>query len=483
VRRFAWPVSVVGGSLLIAVALRLPAFDLPLNRDEALYATVGSFGGFFDVLPYADIFDHKQPLIYPVYWLLDLVAPRKLGAIRLAAAVPPGLACAALILTLAPCIGRARALAAGAFVLVATSSLLVEGTDLNTEHLLGLTGALPVLYALTRVRSPWRWTPVVCGLLLGLALLTKAVAVFLIPAVVPALLAGAAVRERSRLRELALFAAGAAALPLAVALAYAAGGALGDLWYANYTFNRLYIDAVPRRLLPTGRSEIVTLVAVGTAAGLLALLDRRGRLLLVGTLLLWLAGAAIGAQLSSRGYRHYYVPVLVPACALACLPIIRAGHAPTMRKAVAAVAAVAALIAIAPFARTVAETFGKTGSQLALETYPTEARPWLVQYAIGRAIRARASPGDRLHVFGSEPAFYWTSGVRPASMFAYDIPVSIDPGRALPVVRQDLCRNPPRFLVDPAARELAPRPRCLATLPYQPFVAINGVTALELTRR
>ena len=83
---------MVGGALGIAVALRLPAFDLPLNRDEALYATVGSFGGFFDVLPYADVFDHKQPLIYPVYWLLDLVAPRKLGAIRLAAAVPPGLA-------------------------------------------------------------------------------------------------------------------------------------------------------------------------------------------------------------------------------------------------------------------------------------------------------------------------------------------------------------------------------------------------------
>ena len=474
---------MVGGSLLVALLLRLPALDMPLNRDEALYATIGSVGGLFDVLPYADVFDHKQPLIYGVYWLLDLVAPRKLGAIRMAAAVPPGLASAALILALAPCIGRARALAAGALALVATASLLVEGTDLNTEHLLALTGALPVLYALTMARSPWRWTPVVCGLLLGLAMLTKAVAVFLLPALVPALLAGAAVRERSGPRELFLFAAGAAAVPLTVALWYAARGALDDLWYANYTFNRLYVDAVPRRLLPTGRTEILTLVTVGTAVGILALLDRRGRSLLVGTLLLWLAGAAVGAQLSSRGFPHYYAPVLLPACALLCVPIVGADRAPAARRAAAAVATVAALIVVGPFARTVADTIGKTGSQLAIEAYGTEARPWLVQYAVGSAIRERASPGDRLHVFGSEPGFYWTSGVRPASKFAYDIPFSIDPSRYLPVVQRELCRRPPRFLVDPAARELAPRPRCLATLSYRPFIAINGATALELVRR
>ena len=97
-RQLAWPAVVIASSLCIAIALRLPAFDMPLNRDESLYATVGWFGGFFDVLPYADIFDHKQPLIYSVYWLLDVLAPLKLGAIRLAAALSSGLAAAALIL-------------------------------------------------------------------------------------------------------------------------------------------------------------------------------------------------------------------------------------------------------------------------------------------------------------------------------------------------------------------------------------------------
>ena len=381
-RWIVWPAVVVGGALGIAVALRLPAFDLPLNRDEALYATVGSFGGFFDVLPYADVFDHKQPLIYPVYWLLDLVAPRKLGAIRLAAAVPPGLAAAALVLTLAPWIGRVRALAAGGLVLVATASVLVEGTDLNTEHLLVLTGALPVLYALAQTRSRWRWTPVVCGLLLGLAILTKAVAVFVIPAVVLPLLAGAAERGGSR-RELVLFAAAAAVLPLGVAVFYAAVGALDDLWYANYTFNRLYVDSTPRRLLPVGRGEILKLVTLGAAVGVVALVAQRGRSLLAGTLLLWLAGAAVGAQLSGRGYPHYYAPVLVPACALICLPVVRPDGAPVVRNVAAAVAAVAALVAVAPFARTISETVGKTGSRAGVRHLRGAGA------AVDRAIRRR----------------------------------------------------------------------------------------------
>src|SRR5215210_6249962 len=105
-------------ALAAAAALRLPALDMPLDRDLAAYATIGRSAGRFGLLPYRDLFDHKQPLVYVVFWLLDLVAPQKVGAVRLAAAVPSPLAALALAAVLRPHIGGRRALAAAALVVV-----------------------------------------------------------------------------------------------------------------------------------------------------------------------------------------------------------------------------------------------------------------------------------------------------------------------------------------------------------------------------
>ncbi|HEU5241449.1 MAG TPA: thermonuclease family protein, partial [Ornithinibacter sp.] len=85
----------------------------PLDRDLALYATIGQRLGL-DSLPYRDLFDHKQPLIHYVYGGLDLIAPGSLLAIRLAAAVPSALVAALLLVYLEPLAGFRRAAAAAA---------------------------------------------------------------------------------------------------------------------------------------------------------------------------------------------------------------------------------------------------------------------------------------------------------------------------------------------------------------------------------
>ncbi len=475
--------ALSGAALVVAVILRLPALNMPLDRDQGAYATIGQFGGFFDVLPYRDVFDHKQPLIYAVHWLLDLLAPRKVGAVRLAAAVPSALVAALVVHTLWPRIGPWRAALAAAVALLCGASLLVEGMDLNTEHLLVLTAALPVLVALRFERSTRDWVPLTVGVLVGLAALTKAVGVFVLPAALIPLLAGAARAERSALRTVVLTGAGLAVPLGGIALFYAAAGGLSDLWYTNYTYNRLYVEGggdVP----PGANAEVVALVRAGLVAGLVALVGGRKHAILTLTLLTWLAGAVIGAKLAARPVPHYFAPVLVPACALLFVPLLAgAGPGDVRASRVANVVVAAVVLVVAwPFATGIADTMGRNGSQLSYQAYGNQARVWVVAYALGEEIRRRSTPEDRMFVIGAEPEYYWTSGVRPASYYIYAPPGGFDEQRYMTRVARDVCSRPPRWVIDASALKFSPPLRCLARLPYEGVMHKNGVDVYELQR-
>ena len=84
------PMLALGLCLACAVLLRLPALGMPLERDEGVYAAIGR--ALPGSLPYRDLVDHKQPVVYPVYWLLDVIAPRSDTIVHVASAVAGGLA-------------------------------------------------------------------------------------------------------------------------------------------------------------------------------------------------------------------------------------------------------------------------------------------------------------------------------------------------------------------------------------------------------
>ena len=132
-----------------ALVLRVPAYGLPLDRDAAVYQVIGRAlrGG---ELPYVDLIDHKQPLVYPVYALIDLVAPGSVAAPRVVSALVSAVA-AVLVFWLLR--GGARGATAAALVVVIGASRYVQGFDLNTEHLLLVTGTLPIVLARPRPRA------------------------------------------------------------------------------------------------------------------------------------------------------------------------------------------------------------------------------------------------------------------------------------------------------------------------------------------
>lgn len=427
--------------VILAWLLRLPALDMPLNRDEAVYAVIGDQGGP-GLLPYRDLFDHKQPLVYPVYWALAQLAPLKLGAIRLAAALAGGLAGAALFLALRRRIGGPRAGAAAAMAVLVGTSTFVEGYDLNTEHLLVLTGSAAVLGALALERSPDRRVPMAVGLLAGLAVCTKAVFALTVPVLLIPLLAGRAARGLAPAGTVARFAAAAAAVPLLAFAGFAAAGAAGDFWAANVTYNRAYVEASPGPLAFPGRlGPIWALCAAALVAGAVRLVRAGGRDVLAWTLLGWLVAAFVGAKLSGYNFPHYYAPCVPPAVALLWLPGARGRRWTSL-------AATAVAIALAvPFARSVGLAFGETGAELSARQYGAGyAGVWGMQHAVGRMLAGRARPGDRLFVAGAEPGFYWTSRLRPATRYLYDYTRGFRSDWSAEI-RRGVCERPPRFVI------------------------------------
>lgn len=404
----------------------------PLDLDSSVYSTVGAHLGP-GWLPYRDVFDHKQPLVYAVYWVIDVTAPRDASGVRVAAAVV-AIVAALLLLGMRRQVGRRRAFAMSAVLAVLAGSSAVEGGDLNTEHLLVLTTGVAMILPLTRWRSAWVWLPVVSGALLGLAALTKVVGLFVAPAALLPLLAGRAARSHSVPRTLALFAAGAAAPAVALLAFYAAADGLGALWYDNVVYNLAYVGGSGSKSLGWWFAvphPLRWLVLGALLAGIVRLLASKGRDVLTISVMLWLAGALLGAKWGRRDFPHYFAPVLTPAVVLVCLPLLAADFS-RLRQRLVSMALVA--VSIGPLLLPMAAEF-----RLPVDVYSSPT-------AVGDLLAGRGRAGDRLFVAGSHTWVYATSGIRPATRYIYDLPRGTIKDFDSTIERE-LSSRPPRFVV------------------------------------
>ncbi|MEO8689642.1 MAG: glycosyltransferase family 39 protein [Solirubrobacteraceae bacterium] len=463
-----------GGCLVAAVGLRVPALAMPLDRDTALYAAIGQRIGF-DRLPYRDFFDHKQPLIHWVYALLDLLAPGSLAGIRLAAAVPSALVAAGLFVFLERVAGARRAVAAAGLVVLLSASTTLQGTDLNTEHLLTLPAAATALWALSLDRPGMRGGPFAIGLVGGVAILAKASAGPIVLAALIPLLTARGSRGQSALATIVRFGAGLV-LPLAVVVTgYEAAGALDDFVFANWTYNSRYVGQYGFTLRPLGPEAVQLLFGAALCWGVVRLSSVSGRDVLTWTLLAWLLGAWLGAQASSRGYAHYYAPVVAPAVALLVLPPRPVSRALGLaRGAALAVGALAVVLIAVP----VAGNFGRSGDEISADVYgPEELELWKPADVVGSFLRRRDPRAD-LFVVGSEPQYYWRSGLRAANRWLFDYPVGVAPERFLPEVA-GLCVDGPRFVVIAARVMPAYARHCTARSGYSEILRRGPITVLE----
>ena len=370
VKTGAGVITAIAGLLLMlgAVLLRIPSLKQPMDRDMALYAAIGQWANW-DTLPYRDLFDHKQPLIYGVYWALHKLAPHSLVAIRLTAALVAGLA-AVLVFVLLVRRGRALAAVAATLTLVLGASPLLQGADLNTEHLLGPFSVAAVLLPLVARDEVGRRRDLLlalAGVCAGISVLCKVIgAAVVVPALI--LVLSPVLGDRRAILRSVLVYLGAAAVPVVLVIAfYAAAGSLSDFWFGNWTYNRRYLDqyvtAYGRRPW-TAITHLSVLVALSGAAVTAYLGARQGRSALAWATLLWLATTFLSGLFGARDFAHYYVPVIPPAAIALALPIAALASRPLRGLGIALAA-----IVLVTWLPSVTRTFGRNGDEMVAAVY------------------------------------------------------------------------------------------------------------------
>lgn len=382
---FAW-LSILG---LIA------AYD----PDEAVYKVVAT--GILDgQWPYRDLFDHKPPLIY--VWYLpaglgaSIVVERVLAALMLAASALFLHRIARRLLS-----AREADVATLAYALLVGSPIIAVGANTEAFMMAPLLGALLVS------------SPLAAGVLLGIAVATKPVALAFLPLLL----------MMKKRQHGARIIAGMGAALVAISLPFI------PIWRsyleANVFFNLTYGSGLPpeqrlRDLVTFNPFVLIAGLPIWLAAvnGALA---RRDRLLLV-----WAAAGFVAAKATGRDYGYYYVPML-PAGAL----LAAQGFDALLRPGVLrSVAAGAAAISIA-------------GAGIMLWWSWRTGERWEPMTAA-----VRTSAGD-VYVLGDDARIYAYAARQPSQRFFYSVPLFSRPAWGA-ATRAALLACPPRTLIVPS---------------------------------
>ena len=154
----AW---MAAGVAVVAVAVRVPFFDVPMISDEGGYSYVAQFSTDTYRL-YRDIPFDRPPAIFLIYEMILGIFGPGLAALRLGAAVWNALSTLA-IFAFSREVAGSHTGAAGAAVLfaVVSTSPSIEGFTANAE----LFAVLPLVVAAHLAwRQQWTWAGVVAGL-------------------------------------------------------------------------------------------------------------------------------------------------------------------------------------------------------------------------------------------------------------------------------------------------------------------------------
>jgi 4-amino-4-deoxy-L-arabinose transferase-like glycosyltransferase len=407
--------AAAAGLVLLALLVRLPLLDTPLERDEAGYALIAR-----DLprgrLPYRDAVDNKPPLLYAAYALLEAVAGADPARLRALGAGWNALTALAVWRTGVAVAGAREGLIAGLIYALASADPSVQGFTVNAELLMLLPAVLAALgwwHAIRRRSAP---LAAAAGAGLGLAILLKQQA---LPQLL--LVAFALAVPRRRRAAVALAFLGAAAGIGALALAgLEAMGILADARGVAGVLLRHIVSAVP---LPRSLADLAGLLGrVALTQGpvwLLAVAGAgaagwapRGR----GFVLGWLAAAAAGALLGRRPIPHYLLPLGPPLALLAGTGLARLLRPAPGARAVALLR-VATGAAVLVSAVTLRPLLAAPRAVQARSLYPDNA--FLEAEAVADWVAAHTPPDTPVWVAGSEPGIPLRAGRPLAGRYPY----------------------------------------------------------------
>lgn len=339
IRSFVLPAVVGVCAFLFAVALHWPTLNrAEFSWDESafLLMTRALLRGH---LPYTNIFDHKQPLIYFILAPSQIAGPSLLSA-RISMLVFVALGALAVFLILRSLLNGVRFGSWLGPTLVVVGSMAVDGESVNTELISMAFAAWAVFLLLPPSSGRRRGLRVfLAGLMLGLASMIKLnelmiAFVFLVFLAITEFADWFRTSPRkspvSAIVPLLLFCLGVVIPALCFLLLFEVAGVLPQFLEANFSFNLRYISFDHRAVVDI-RERILEQVLIqqsvlwltlilGTLTGGLKQFRKSspGRILVF----LWCISSILVIMSTGRYYRHYFFELLTP---LACLGSLAVG--------------------------------------------------------------------------------------------------------------------------------------------------------------
>ena len=453
-----WPlVPGVIAVCLIPLLFYLPFAFSPFERDEGVYATVAQ-GLLRGELPYRDLFDNKPPLVYGWYALGFLTFGESVAAPRIMAALFLCQSAGVLFAYSRSVFSQKTAfLASGFFGL--SAGLPFVGLHANTEAFMTvwLVGSLlSATQAFRTGKTSWFF---LSGILIGVAIMTKQVAIWNLMTFAAAAAWWGWRLDGSPLRRAAPAAALAAAglIPVAIAAApYLVTGSPGDFMYANFWYNYRYVGLLSsvERVFILERSALFSLFflalagpwILGSLLGLVTL-SRGPRTKDHVILVLFTLASALGVATGGRFYPHYFLQLTPAMAILSAVALSNMNHrwrfgAGRVAAATAGVLVLVSLITngllyFAPDATV--QRFSESAHRQ--KEWEKDSRD------LGDYMAQLTQPDERIFNYGREAQVYFYADRLPAAKFFYDWAYDYDE-KTLDEAISELSQHPAPYIVD-----------------------------------
>jgi hypothetical protein len=425
---------VLGGCLLLVLALRAPYLSAPLGRDEAGITYVANHwsvgrGSFL----YGPYWLDRPPLLVGLFKLAGLGGDRGLRVLGALAAI---VLVVAIVLLARAVAGPRAGWIAGLLAAFLAGSASLGAVYTPGELLASVPSTLSVLCLVHAHRSRRARFVLAAGALAVAAALIKQSFLDAGFAGVVFVAVSAGLDRDVRLRWPLAYVAGAA-IPLAALLVWlaVAGLSLGSFVYALFGFRLDLLHTLATTNLPLhvrlahlrhpAWSSGLLLALAGAVLGLWHL--RRDRVLAV-TFAAWMAAATVGVLGGGSYFMHYLIE-LVPVSCVAAAALVAGARLPIR------------LVALGVFV-VVALNGAYDGAKTAAHHTPHRR-----EFAIGNYIRDHARPGDTSYVMYARANVVYYTGLRQPYPYLWSLMVRVRPGARVQLQRLLASNQRPTWLV------------------------------------
>jgi hypothetical protein len=413
--------------LLFAAGVRLRLLHFPIERDEGEYAYMGQLM-LQGVPPYQTAWNMKFPGTYAAYAAIMAVFGQSVAGIRLGFLLVNA-GCILLVFAIAwKMWGRFAALAAAAAYALCTlgNPTLMAG---HATHLVVLFMLAGLLLVLQGIQNHKLWIHFVAGMMLGLSVLMKQHAIFIVPLAMLLPLADELAPPRAALRFVLVrisFLLLGVALPLfATGLILWQEGVFPKFWFWTVNYAVAYASQIPLSRAPwvliAGlQGTIRTTYPLWVLGGIGFLLvcigsqDRQSFWFAIG-----LGFFSSLAVVPGFIFRPHYFIVVMPFVAMMLGAGLSFIDARVTRRWLAPLLLLAACWSVL----VLNQSFLFTASPDALTHRRLAYQGFGESEEVATWIRERTSPSDTIAVLGSEPQLYFLSHRRSSTGYIYTYPL------------------------------------------------------------